>query len=214
MQAKYACDSVTIAEARRRFEEFLNGNASELPDDIKEPVFKIVLKNGGVKEYEQMREIYKKAESNVEKKHVFTTIGQTPDLAKKKEVLEWATSGEILIQDFFYPVGSVASSSKEAGDMVWEFYKANFAKIKEMLKTANPSLMDPMIIYGARHFCSTAKADEIETFFKENPLPRNKRTIDQCLDQVRANASFLDSVKQTPLVKEAFWTELQQAMCA
>jgi len=206
--ARFSKDEGVIAEARRRFDNLIEGDGSLLPDDIKEPVFKIVLKRGGEKEYKALRSLHDKSETTIQKKHVFVTIGQVADMALKKDVLEWAVSGDIKIQDFFYPVGSVCKSSKAAVPMTWEFFKTNFEKISTMLKAANPSLMDAMITYAANGFCHFAAADEVETFFKENPRPQSQRTIAQVLEGVRANAAFLERVLKTPANTEAFWEGL------
>jgi len=186
----------------------MGGDSAALPDEIKVPVFKLILKTGGAKEYGQVMEVFEKAESNLEKTNVFKAIGHTAELTHKKQVLEWAVSGAIKIQDFFYPVGSVAGSTKEAASMTWEFYKENFDKISSMLSTANPSLMDAMIQYSSMFFCTHDAANGVEQFFKEHPLKQNKRTIDQTLEGIRTNASFLDRVKATPVMDVAFWDTL------
>lgn len=48
-------------------------------------------------------------------------------------------------QDFFYPIGSVSSSSYEGLDLAWSFFKENFVKVKAKLSSASPSLMDAAI---------------------------------------------------------------------
>jgi len=208
LQAKYSTEADAVAEARRRFEAYLAGDSSLLPDDIKEPVFKLVLKTGGQKEYKALRDVQAKAETNIEKKHVYVTIGQTAEMSLKKDVLEWVVSGDIKIQDFFYPLGSVASSSKEAAVMTWEFYKANFEKIWNMCKTASPSLMDAMITFSARSFCTSEAAAEVEKFYEEHPLKQNQRTIKQTLEGIKTNAAFLERILKTPVVQESFWKDL------
>mmetsp|Transcript_115080 Transcript_115080/g.245862 ORF Transcript_115080/g.245862 Transcript_115080/m.245862 type:complete len:882 (+) Transcript_115080:55-2700(+) len=208
MQAKFSSDEALVADARRRFDAYVVGDASVLPDDIKVSAFKVVVKSGGAKEYDALRKVYANATTNVEKLHVFQSIGHSPEASKKKEVLEWAISGEIKIQDFFYLIGSVAASSKAAVPMCWSFYQENFTKIKAMLKAANPSLMDSVIQLSTSGFCSSAAADEIEDFFKKNPMPDNKRKLSQILEEMRANAAFLDKILKTPLNEEKFWDAL------
>ena len=66
----------------------------------------------------------------------FSVVVVDPIFRPSFQVLEWAISGAIKIQDFFYPVGSVAGSTKAAQLMTWEFYKENFAKISAMLGTS------------------------------------------------------------------------------
>ncbi|CAJ1393326.1 unnamed protein product [Effrenium voratum] len=169
LQAKFSQDPEAIQEAKKRFEAFLAGDSACLPDDIKEPVFRMVLQSGGEKEYKAVREIHSKAETNIERKHVYVTIGSAASAALKKDVLQWVISGDIKIQDFFYPLNSVAASSKEAVEFTWEFYKANFEKIWGMCKTASPSLMDAMIAGSARGFCTSEKAAEVEQRLGDDP---------------------------------------------
>ena len=38
--------------------------------------------------------------------------------------------------------------------------------------------MDAVIINSVNRFCTSDKADEIESFFKENPLPSSDRRFD------------------------------------
>jgi len=208
MQSKYSKEPEAIAEAKRRFNGFIAGDSSILPDDIKEPVFKMVLKAGGKKEYTDIRNLHGKAQTNIERKHVYVTIGHAADMALKKDVLDWVVSGEIKIQDFFYPLGSVAASSKEAAQFTWEFFKANFDKIWSMCKTASPSLMDAMISLSARGFSTTQLAEEVEQFYKDHPLKQNQRTISQTLESIRTNAAFLSRILKTPCVEESFWKSL------
>ncbi|CAK9008253.1 unnamed protein product [Durusdinium trenchii] len=185
MQSKYSVDPEAMAEAKRRFDAFMAGDASLLPDDIKEPVFKMALKSGGKKEYQALRNLQAKATTNIERKHVYVTIGHTADIALKKDVLDWVVSGDIKIQDFFYPMGSVAASSKEAAALTWDYYKSHFDRIWSMCKTASPSLMDAMISLSARGFSTAEAAAEVEQFYKEHPLKQNQRTISQLLEGIR-----------------------------
>lgn len=208
LQAKFSREEGLVAESRRRFDAYVQGDKSRLSDDIKVPMMQIVLKTGGKAEFASVRAMHACATTNIERKHIYEVIGHCPDMEKKREALEWAVSGEIKIQDFFYVVGSVASSSKPAVAMTWEFFKENFVKIKSMLKSANPSLMDAMIACSARGFCTAQAAADIEEFFKSNPLPQNKRKISQVLEEIRANAAFLDRALKTSVNDESFWDGL------
>lgn len=208
LQSKYSTGDVVKAEAGSRWEAFLKGDNSVLPDDIKVPVFQIVLKTGSTKEYEEMRKVYAKAETNMEKKNVYSAIGFVADAAKKKEVLEWSISGEVKTQDFFYPMMSVAGSTKESIPMTYQFFKDNFSKIKNMLKSASPSLMGSVISICCGGFATAEAANDIETFFKENPVNGCERKISQTLEAIRSNDAFLKLVLKTRLVEPAFWDDV------
>ena len=98
------------------------------------PVFKIVLANATTSaEFDQLMNSLPTIQSNAEKKHVYLALGATPNMALKKKVLEWAVSGAIKLQDFFYPIGSVSQSSPEGLQLAWQFYQDNFDTIKGMV---------------------------------------------------------------------------------
>ncbi|CAK9008681.1 unnamed protein product [Durusdinium trenchii] len=97
-------DPEAMAEAKRRFDAFMAGDASLLPDDIKE-LFGQTMKTkiGSSKEYQALRNLQAKATTNIERKHVYVTIGHTADIALKKDVLDWVssknwTNGEIFVE--------------------------------------------------------------------------------------------------------------------
>jgi puromycin-sensitive aminopeptidase len=64
-------------------------------------------------------------------------------------------------------------------ELVWQFYQNNFERIKKMLANASPSLMDACIVYSCGGFAHESKAQEVEQFFKEHPLPRNTRKVSE-----------------------------------
>ena len=109
MLASFAYDEPAVAsEAKHRFEAFLENyhDVKSLPSDMRTPVFKIVLKNGGAKEYDQVKSYFYKADNNAERKHVLNSLGCIADNGLKLATMEWSTSGEIKLQDFFYAMGS------------------------------------------------------------------------------------------------------------
>ena len=51
------------------------------------------------------------------------TLGATRDMKLKQRTLDWAVkSGEVKMQDTFYPMGSVAGSV-EGQNMTWIYFK-------------------------------------------------------------------------------------------
>jgi len=209
--SRYCYDDPAVAkEANDRFKAFQAdaNDVKSLPSDMRTPVFKIYLKNGGEKEYNEVKSYYETATDNAERKHVLLSLGSTLDPALKEATLEWTTSGAIKLQDFFYAIGSVGRSSKQGREISWKYFQANFERIKDMIGKGSPSLMDACIVSSAGSFCSGEKADEIEAFFKEHPLPQSARKIAQTIENMRANAKFLDALQSSDLVKDDFWAAL------
>jgi puromycin-sensitive aminopeptidase len=197
-------------EAKKRCEAFLEdpSNVSVLPSDIKVPVFKIYLKTGGEKEFNNVKGYYYSAKDNAERKTVLNSLGSTDDKKLKLATLDWTTSGEIKLQDFFYAIGSVSKTGKDGRNLTWQYFKDNHERLKEMLGNSSPSLMDAVIIMSAGSFCSLEKADEITNFFKENPYPKNERKIAQMTENMRANGKFLNILQASGLSKDEFWKSL------
>jgi puromycin-sensitive aminopeptidase len=207
----FCYDEAHVAEeATRRFKKFQSdaNDMQSLPSDMRSAVFKIVLKNGGEKEYDDIKGYFYTASDQAERKHVLATIGSSPDPKLKDRTLEWTLSGDVKLQDFFYPMMSVSGSSHLGTELSWKFYQTNFEKIKEMIGKGSPSLMDACIQGCVGGFCSYEKADEIEAFFKVHNMPSNARKISQIIEGMRANAKFLENLKKSILSTPTFWESL------
>ncbi|KAG7368830.1 aminopeptidase [Nitzschia inconspicua] len=207
----FCSDDISVKqEAKRRSEAFLEDptNVSVLPTDIKVPVFQIFLKSGGEKEYDAVKAYYYKTNDNAERKTVLNSLGSAEDEKLKVATLDWTTSGEIKLQDFFYAIGSVSRSGKKGRVISWKYFQDHHQRLKEMLGNSNPSLMDAVIVMSAGSFCSLEKAEEITKFFKDHPYPKNERKIAQMTENMRANGKFLTILQASDLSKPEFWSSL------
>jgi hypothetical protein len=203
-------DESVVREASTRFAKFQDdpSDMQNLPSDMRSAVFKIILKNGGQKEWDDVKNYFYTASDQAERKFVLGTLGSSNDAKLKKQTLEWSISGDVKLQDFFYPMGSVGHSSRTGAEIAWQFFQDNFETIKGMIGKGSPSLMDACIVNCAGGFCSDSKADEIESFFKAHPLPSNARKIAQCIEGMRTNAKFLQKLQDSDLSSDAFWGSL------
>ena len=209
--ARFCYEDVSVVEeAKTRFAKFQEdpSDMQNLPSDMRSSVFKIMLKNGGEKEWNDIKGYFYTASDQAEKKFVLGTLGTSKDAKLKLKTMDWALSGEIKLQDFFYLLGSVGHSSRDGAEISWQYFQDNYAKIKGMIGKGSASLMDACIINCAGGFCSESKADEIDAFFKANPLPQSARKIAQCVEGMRTNAAFLEKLKSSELSADAFWGSL------
>jgi len=211
-----ATDPAVIAEARRRYDIWLVNpdNAANLPADYKVPVFKIILMNGDEREFNEVLAYYDKAQLDVEKKKVMHSLGFIPSIDLKKKVLDWAMADKIKIQDFFYPMASVSQSSKAGLNLTWEFFQSQLPVIKDKLSTASPSLMDAVIVYCCSGFATKEKAEEIKTFFDQNPLPNNVRKISNLVETIQINAAFVEKLKASEIKAASCYSDCtSRAFC-
>ena len=139
---------------------------SIMPPSYRKVVYKILLKTGNKEDYQKMRHLFDTFENNALKKEILTTIGATTDQESKIDILDWSTSGEIKMQDFFYPVASLAGQNSENRLLVWQYFKDNFDKIFKLVETGSPFLFSAIISASASGFTTKEKANEIESFSK------------------------------------------------
>jgi hypothetical protein len=86
-------------------------------------VYRIVLMNGGLAEYESVLRVYTSTEEDQVRKYPMFTLGAARSAELKARTLDWAVkSGQVKMQDTFYPIGSVAGSL-EGTEMAWAYFK-------------------------------------------------------------------------------------------
>jgi len=213
LTARFAAGEDFVKEVSERFEKYMadpEANATALPSEFRTALFQVMLTHGGDGVYSRLKQLIHKLKTNVEVKHILLSIGAVPDPKLKDAVLHWAISGEVKKQDFFYVFHGASESSKAGLDMAWAFLKKELPAIKEFMKSANPKIMEAVITYCASGYCTQEKADEIEKFFEDNPMPKNKRAISQVLEKTRNNANALSSALKTDIVNQEFWDELMK----
>ncbi|CAB1114462.1 unnamed protein product [Ectocarpus sp. CCAP 1310/34] len=94
-------------------------------------------------------------------------------------------------------------------DLTWEFFQANFERIKGMLAKASPSLMDAVILYCCGGFTEEDRMEEVKAFFEANPVPNSARKLSQMLESMAINVRFFKTIAASPLATEAFWEGLE-----
>jgi puromycin-sensitive aminopeptidase len=196
LQCKYAAPTVAD-KAKKMFETYLAAptDPNALNSNIKTPVLRVALYQGGRAEMEACKKTLDVLDTVAEKKDVYSALGFTPKLEDKRAVLDWCTSGAVKLQDFFYPMSSVAGSGQEGAELAFDYMKKNFDRIHAMVKKGSPSLIMAVISYCCSGFATRDRAEEIEQFFKENPVPLANRRVAQIIESTKANAAFLQSIK-------------------
>ena len=110
---------------------------------------------------------------------MYQSIGKAPSKELKVKAMEWAISGEIKLQDFFYVFGGVGNS-KGGNIIALEFFKTRFADVHKLISNTGASMMDAMINCCCKNFNSQKHHDEIQEFLrsKSAELPQQQRTIE------------------------------------
>jgi len=196
LQCRFAGETVKD-KAQGLFQAYLANptDPNSLNSNIKTPVLRVALQHGGREQMEAAKKTLEKVDTVAEKKDVYAALGFTPKLQDKEAVLDWCTSGAVKLQDFFYPMASVAGSGPEGAELCYSYMKNHFDRIHNLVKKGSPSLIMAVISYCCSGFASKERADEIENFFKENPVPLAARRVAQIVENTKANAAFLQRMK-------------------
>ena len=149
------------------------------------------------------------AEDNALRKYPLTSLGAAPGRELKLRTLDWAVkSGDIKLQDFFYPMGAVSHADKEGAQLAFDYFKDNLELLRGMLSKASPSLMDAVIVNCCGGFSTLERAAELESFFAAHPFPSSARRIENMLENMRNAGAMLQKVRESPLVQDSFWAAL------
>jgi puromycin-sensitive aminopeptidase len=181
-------DQETITEAKQRFERYLADPATLAPD-LRFTVYKSVISNGGVDEYEAVLKLFRQSDFSEEQRRCLQAFGaaRTPELLVR--TLDFALSEEVRTSDVPFPVGSV-SSNPVGRDVAWKYLKDNWATFD---KKFGGGLFIITSIVGTctNYFTTEEKAKDIEAFFAAHPVPAAERRVKQSLERIRSNAAFL-----------------------
>ena len=177
----------TVTEARRRFNDHVNGKAL-LPADLRAPVYRIVACNGDSATHAMLMKLFNEDELHEEKDRLSRAMGACKDKGILKEVLEFAISDAVRAQDTPFVIASVANNSK-GRDLAWDFVKANHKLFHDRYKSG--MLMTRLCQRTTQHFNTLDKATEVEEFFNTHPNPA-ERTIRQSIESIRLNATWLE----------------------
>ncbi|KAJ5681936.1 uncharacterized protein N7477_001876 [Penicillium maclennaniae] len=187
--AGMAEDPVVIKAAQDMFARFAAGDIAAIHPNIRGSVFAIVLKHGGLKEYEVVYDRFRNAPTSDEKTTALRCLGtaENPELIKR--TLGLATSDEVKNQDIYMPLGGLRNHP--AGiEARWAWLKENW---DEIFKRLPPSLgmLGTVVQLTTSSFCTEAQLKDVTDFFAAKDTKGYDRAVEQSLDAIRAKVNWL-----------------------
>ncbi len=176
----------TVAEARRRFADYVAGK-EEIPADLRAPIYRVVAASGGEDVFHQMVKLHNSVALHEEKDRIARAMGSFQNTDILQKVLAFAVGDDVRSQDTPFVVGSVGANPM-GRDLAWEYVKSNYQMFVDRYKTG--MLMNRLIKFTTDGFATEEKADEVEKFFLENKNPA-ERVVKQSVEGIRLNAAWL-----------------------
>lgn len=181
-------DPLTIDLARYYCGSFLR-NPDALHPDLRAFTFYLVIKHGDVEAYEDILAVYRKANLQEEKIRCLAALGASQDPSLLKRTLAFSLSQEVRSQDTVFPIMNVAVN-RHGRELAWQFLQENWAEFNRRYGDGL-FLLRHLISSCTEDFVSEEKAQEVEAFFRDHPVPAASRTIKQSLERIRSNAAWL-----------------------
>eukprot|EP01130_Rhizamoeba_saxonica_P008191 TRINITY_DN3310_c1_g1_i1.p1 TRINITY_DN3310_c1_g1~~TRINITY_DN3310_c1_g1_i1.p1 ORF type:complete len:870 (+),score=221.39 TRINITY_DN3310_c1_g1_i1:38-2611(+) len=181
-------DDGVVQWSKEKFANYLE--TSELDSDLISIVFSLVMKNGGEKEYIQMKNIYENADDPDLKIKSLAAIPKSSEKALVMDALDYSMgTDKVRTQDLMYPFHSAAHGP--AKNETWDYVKNNWESLTGKI-TGGLGLLGRIIQYTTSSFTTNQQADEIQEFFEKHKNPSLERTINQSIESIRSNAAYVE----------------------
>lgn len=154
-------DGQVIAEARRRFAEFLDRPES-LPATLRAPVLQTVGRHADEETFGQLKTLAEKSLSQIEKRAYYNALFLADSETLAKRALTLSADAAVPI-----PVAlNAAHSVSDAGhpDLAWDYATAHWDDLSTRL---SPLGRNAYLGIVAENFIDAARADELETFAQD-----------------------------------------------
>uniref|UniRef100_A0A6G1SDN0 Aminopeptidase n=1 Tax=Aceria tosichella TaxID=561515 RepID=A0A6G1SDN0_9ACAR len=174
-----------IEEAKKLYKAHVD-KTSTIPADLRGAVYRAVATYGDDASFQSLFDIYKTAELSEEKSRAARALGFSKETARLDKVIAFALSDEVRNQDKIFFIIPIGVSNPP---VAWKLLQDNKDYLRQKYETSH--LMTRLVKFVTENFTNEEKAQEIEQFFKENKFPGTERTVQQSIEKVRLNASWL-----------------------
>lgn len=186
-------DEDVVAEAKERFARFLKDPQSLSPN-IRSAVYSLAAWCGDARTQEQMKELYRKAETQEEKIRFLAAVASFQDEKLLRKALDYSLTDEVRMQDMAVLVVSVASNPY-GKTLVWPWMKKNWKEIGEKFMGMGIPLLKRMIeslasVPDGKH------AEDIRRFFQKHPTPGTEMALAQTFERMKIRERLLEKMRK------------------
>lgn len=182
-----------IEEAKRRFADFVAGDSSRIHPNLRGVIYGIVLREGGVSEYEQVYKLYETLTVVDQKLAALGALGSTRSeecIAKALALCEDAEA--VRPQDVIY-ITRATGANPTARRATWAYLQKNWDLFQKRYgNDGGISLLGRVVSTSTQEFSAEDDAKKVEAFFANKKTNTFDRTLKQSLERIRMNARWLN----------------------
>jgi puromycin-sensitive aminopeptidase len=182
-------DDMVIKYGKKLLKE---SGKTKIPADIRSVVYGIVARDGKEADWNKFKAMYKGATLDEERDRCGRALAQFRDKTLLAKTLTFALSKDVRMQDAPFLIGAVWGNSK-GRDLSWQFVKHNWETLLKKYGEGGHFLGRVLSPLGTH--TTIADAKDITKFFKKNVAPGAARTIEQSLEKIYSNASWIKADK-------------------
>jgi len=181
-------DEETLAEARRRFEAYVD-DPSSLHPDTRGAAFVMAAQRGDGAMYDLMWELESSATLHEEKIRFLFALSSYRQQNLLQQTLDRSLGPDVRSQDTIRVVVAVGTNRLGRG-LAWEFLKDNWDEFDRRYGKGGFGLM--RLVGMTAMFTTEEQRQDVERFFTDHSAPAAERTIRQSLERVRLNVAWLE----------------------
>jgi tricorn protease interacting factor F2/3 len=179
--------------ALEKFQQFLK-NPDSLHPDLRGTVYSLVAWKGNQATHEKLVDLYKKSETQEEKRRFLAALANFQDPKILNETLDFSLSKEVRSQDLFIPIARI-SGNPFGKDLVWPWIKKNWNELSNRYKGGSSQLLT-RIVESLGSLADLQKEKDIRKFFKNKSREGIEMSLAQTLERIRINAKFLQRLPE------------------
>ncbi len=184
-------DKKVVVEARKQFDLIKQGKP--VNPDIRGAIYATVASNGGMKEYQEYIKLYKKETLHEEKNRIGGALGDFTDDKILCEVVHFAMSEHVRIQDTVGILSSVGANP--SGRNIWlKFIKQNWNTL--LARYGDGGMALSRVVKAISGSAEEKHFKAFKAFFATHKAPGAERAINQVLERLESNIAWLKRDKR------------------
>ena len=169
-------------------------SSKRIPNDLKGVVYAATAKKGGAKQHAAFIRKYKEAHSQQEQGRVAGALGAFDDTKLLQKTLDFAMSKHVRPQDTPHPYMAVWRN-QNGKELAWRALKKDWKELVKRYTITNRMLS--YFISGTGGFTTEKHAKDVAAFFKKTDLPQNNRSLQQALENIKANTEWIQRERKS-----------------
>ncbi|KAM3442840.1 hypothetical protein NHJ13734_002164 [Beauveria thailandica] len=183
-------DEKIIQAAKDMFGKYVTGDKSAIHPNLRSSVFTLALKHGGVKEFDQLIEIYRTSTLTTERNTILRCMGRAEDPELIQRSLGMVFGPDIRNQDCTSALGGYRAYPHGI-EALFEYLTKNWDLIIKSVGD-NASLLGGVVAITTGGATKPEQLAKIEAFFADKNTSAFDQTLNQVKDSIRAKIAWLD----------------------